>query len=343
MLRLPEFDFQSPATIEEACKILADQGAGAMLVAGGTDIYPKMKRRQFLPKTLIGLSQFTELKGIQGDASTGVVLGAGVSLSEVSSNSIMTESYPGLAKAAGVVSTPILRNMGTIGGNICLDTRCNYYDQTQPWRESIGWCMKAPNEAGWPVINDEKSENSGIPCRVAPGSPRCWAVSSTDCAPMLIALGAKLKLVGSSGERVIPIGEFYNDDGMFYLNKGHDELLTEVILPQADGIKSTYWKLRRRESFDFPVLGVAVAVKQAADDTIEDAKIVIGGIGSKPFEMAEAQQLLIGNKPTPELIESSAEAVFNPARPLDNTDFHLFHRKRMAPIYVKRALNEILL
>lgn len=343
MLRLPKFEFQAPETIEEACKILADQGPHAMLVAGGTDIYPKMKRRQFLPKTLVSLSRFDELKSIRGDASSGLIIGAGVSLTGVSRNPEISTHYAGLAKAAGAVSTPILRNMGTIGGNICLDTRCNYYDQTQPWRESIGWCMKAPGADGWPILKSNHEEGRGIPCRVAPGSPRCWAVSSTDCAPMLIALDAKLKLVGSSGERTIPISEFYNDDGMFYLNKEHDEVLTDIQLPMADGIKSTYRKLRRRQSFDFPVLGVAVTIKQASDGTVDNAKIVIGGIGSKPFEMEEAQQVLLGQKPSEDVIEASAEAVFNPARPLDNTDFHLFHRKRMAPIYVKRALKELLL
>lgn len=312
-----------------------------MIVAGGTDIYPKMKRRQFLPKTLIGLRQFNDLHAISGSAKSGLTLGASATLTEVSFQSVVQKSYAGLAKATGAVSTPILRNMGTIGGNLCLDTRCNYYDQTHHWRQAIGWCMKAPNDKGWPVVQNSKLNKSGVPCRVAPGSSRCWAVSSTDSAPMLIALGAKIRLVGSKGERVISVKDLYNDDGMFYLNKAHDEIVTEIQLPPSDGIKSTYWKLRRRESFDFPVLGVAVALKQAKDGTVEHAKVILGGIGSCPFEMEEAQRILIGKRLTEEQIEVAAQSVFNPARPLDNTDFHLFYRKRMAPVYVKRALTEL--
>ena len=342
MQRLPKFKYLTPSSISDVAKILADEGRNAMIVAGGTDIYPKMKRKQFQPNTLIGLRQFPELKQIQGDANSGLVLGASSSLTAVSSHHEILENYTGLAEATGSVSTPILRNMGTIGGNICLDTRCNYYDQTHHWREAIGWCMKAPSDKGWPVIGEESDNTTGIPCRVAPGSPRCWAVSSTDSAPMLIALGAKVKLVGSQGEREITVKDFYRDDGMFYLRKQHDEVVTEISLPAANGIKSTYWKLRRRESFDFPVLGVAVALKQAGDGTIEHLKIVLGGVGSSPAEMTEAQDLLIGQKPTEELIEAVAEAVFKPARPLDNTDYHLFYRKRMTPIYVTRAINALI-
>jgi len=342
MLRLPKFKYVAPDSLQEVSRILAAEGKDAMIVAGGTDIYPKMKRRQFVPKTLLGLRQFPELSEIRGDASSGLVIGASASLTAVSDHPAIFESYQGLSKATGAVSTPILRNMGTLGGNLCLDTRCNYYDQTHHWREGIGWCMKAPSEKGWPVIGEVSDNSTGIPCRVAPGSPRCWAVSSTDSAPMLMALGAKVRMTGASGEREISVGELYRDDGMFYLSKSHDEVLTEIALPAADGIKSTYWKLRRRESFDFPVLGVAVALKQSGDGTIEHAKIVIGGVGSRPFEMTEAENLLIGQKPVDEVLEAVGDAVFKPARPLDNTDYHLFYRKRMAPVYVKRAIRELI-
>ena len=341
MLRLPTFQYLAPKSLKDVCKILADQGPNAMLVAGGTDVYPKMKRRQYLPKVLIGLRHFKRLNKILGSSKSGLVLGASTTLTEISSHSVIQKKYAGLSKAMGAISTPILRNMGTIGGNLCLDTRCNYYDQTHHWRQAIGWCMKAPSDKGWPVGKDSKLNKTGVPCRVAPGSSRCWAVSSTDSAPMLIALEAQVKLLGSNGERVVPVKELYNDDGMFFLNKSHDEIVTEIHLPPADDIKSTYWKLRRRESFDFPVLGVAVALKQAQDGTVERAKIVLGGIGSCPFEMTEAQDILVGQRLSGDLIERAAQAVFNPARPLDNTDFHLFYRKRMAPVYLKRALTEL--
>ncbi len=341
MLRLPKFEYLAPKTLSEATKMLADHGPDAMAVAGGTDVYPKMKRRQFLPKLLIGLRHLNELKGVQGNAHSGLVIKAGTSLTEVSNHPIVRESYPGLATATGVISTPILRNMGTIGGNLCLDTRCNYYDQTHHWRVAIGWCMKAPGPKGWAIAPERAPEKGDIPCRVAPGGPRCWAVSSTDSAPMFIALDAKVKLMSRAGERLIPVRELYRDNGMFYLNKRHEELLTEIHLPPASGVKSTYWKLRRRGSFDFPVLGVAVTLRQAPDGRVERAKIVLGGVGSHPMEMPQAAQLLMGQKITPDVLDAVAQAVFQPARPLDNTDYHLFYRKRMAAVYVKRALTEL--
>ena len=254
----------------------------------------------------------------------------------------MQEHYPGLARATGVISTPILRNMGTIGGNLCLDTRCNYYDQTLHWREALGWCKKAPGPQGWPLVPERAPEKNDVPCRVAPGSPRCWAVSSTDSAPMFLALGAQVKLQSRGEERVIPVKELYRDDGMFYLNKAPDELVTEIHLPPADGVRSTYWKLRRRGAFDFPALGVAIALKQSGDGVVEHCRIVLGGVGSSPQEMADAQKLLEGERPTLELLDEVAQAVYRPTRPLDNTDYHLFYRKRMAAVYVQRALQELL-
>jgi len=341
MLRLPAFEYRRPKTLEEALKVLRDYGPDALPVAGGTDLFPKMKRRQFRPKVLVSLRRIPELKGLSGDARSGLLIKAGATLTEVSAHPAIREHYPGLARAAGVISTPILRNMGTIGGNLCLDTRCNYYDQTLHWREALGWCKKAPGPQGWPLV-PERVPDKGVPCRVAPGSPRCWAVSSTDGAPMLIALDARVKLISKGGERVIPVKDLYRDDGMFYLNKAPDELVTEIHLPPADGMKSTYRKLRRRGAFDFPVLGVAVALKQRGDGVVERCRIVLGGVGSSPREMTDAQKLLEGERVTPELLDQVAEAVAKPARPLDNTDYHLFYRKRMAAVYVKRALQELL-
>ena len=340
MLRLPPFKYYAPKTVGQAVKMLSDYGPEAMLVAGGTDVFPKMKRRQFLPKYLIGLRGIKKLSGINGSKNKGFVIKAGTTLNEITSHSVIQKAYPGLAEAVGMISTPILRNMGTIGGNLCLDTRCNYYDQTYHWRQSVGWCLKAPGPQGV-ILDPAASQDHDVPCRVAPASPRCWAVASADTPPMLIALGAQVRLVSARGERVIAVKELYRDDGLRYLTKAPDEIVTEIIIPPANGLKTTYWKLRRREAFDFPVLGVAVALKQEKDSTVTDAKIVLTGVGSCPVEMEQAEKILISQKPTPEVIEAAAQAVFGPARPLDNTDFHLYYRKRMALIYVKRALMEL--
>jgi 4-hydroxybenzoyl-CoA reductase subunit beta len=309
--------------VAEAVAMLAECGPEAMIVAGGTDLYPNMKRRQFEPKTLVGLRSIAALNRIEGSAEAGLTIGAGMTLTQVSRHPVIAGAYPALAYAAGVVSTAQLRNMGTLGGNLCVDTRCNYYNQTYHWRKSIGFCMK----------------KDGDICLVAPGSPRCWAVSSSDTAPTMIALGASVRLVGPQGERVIPAQALYRDDGMVYLAKQPHEILAEIRLPPADGLRMAYVKLRRRGAFDFPILGVAVALRIAEDGTCADARIVLGAVESFPVEAQQAASLLIGQKLTREVIEAAAQAA-RPARPLDNTDMSLSYRKKMVPVYVARALRQ---
>jgi 4-hydroxybenzoyl-CoA reductase subunit beta len=323
MLRLPPFDYFAPGTIDEAVELLAKHGQEAMPVAGGTDVYPGMKRRIFEPKKLIGLRAIAALKKFEANGV--VTLGTGLTLTELSRHPIITERYPALAVAAGEVSTPQLRNMGTIGGNLCVDTRCNYYNQTEPWRAAISYCMK----------------KDGTTCWVAPGSPRCWAVSSSDTAPVMIALGALVRLVGPTGERHLPVQALYHDDGMQYMTKAPNELLTEITLPDATGVRMTYKKLRMRGSFDFPILGVAVALRLAEDGACTGANIVLGAVASYPLKAAEAEELLIGQKLNPELIEEAAKLAFKPAKPLDNTDMGHPYRKQMVRVYVARALREV--
>jgi 4-hydroxybenzoyl-CoA reductase subunit beta len=325
MLRLPPFTYLAARTVEDAVRRIVEAGAEGMLVAGGTDLYPNMKRRQFEPKVLVGLRAIRDLAQVSGDRRAGMAVGAGVSLAGLAAHPEIRGGYRALALAAGSVSTPPLRNMGTLGGNLCLDTRCNYYNQTYHWRKSIGFCMK----------------KDGDICLVAPGSARCWAISSTDAAPAAIALGAELKLVGPQGERRIPAAALYRDDGMNYLAKAPDEILTDVVLPPAEGWRSTYWKLRRRGSFDFPVLGVAVAFRLDSYGVLEDVRIVLGAVASHPVVAADAAALLKGQRPDPELISRAAQAAFQPAKPLDNADLTIGYRKRMARVYVERALREV--
>lgn len=324
MLRLPPFDYLAPHTLAEAVAMLAERGPEAMIVAGGTDLYPNMKRRQFEPKTLVGLRSIAGLRRIDGSAEAGVTIGAGMTLTHVSRHPVIAGAYPALAYAAGAVSTAQLRNMGTIGGNLCVDTRCNYYNQTYHWRKSIGFCMK----------------KDGDICLVAPGSSRCWAVSSSDTAPVMVAIGASVRLAGPQGERVIPARALYRDDGMVYLAKQPDEILAEILLPPADGLRTAYVKLRRRGAFDFPILGVAAALKLAEDGRCTDARIVLGAVESYPLETRHAASLLIGQKLTAEVIDAAAQAAARPARPLDNTDMSLSYRKKMVPVYVSRALKQ---
>jgi 4-hydroxybenzoyl-CoA reductase subunit beta len=250
-----------------------------------------------------------------------------VTLSELAAHPEIAGGYRALALAAGAVSTPPLRNMGTLGGNLCLDTRCNYYDQTYEWRKAIDFCMK----------------KDGHICWVAPSSPRCWAVTSSDLAPVMVALGAEYLLAGPAGERVVPAARFYNNDGINYLTKQPDEVLVEVRLPPpaAPGVwDAVYHKLRRRGSFDFPVLGVAAWVRWDGE-SVADARVVLGGVASWPQEIPEAATALRGSTLAPEAIATAADAAFRPAKPMDNTDFDLSWRKQMTRVYVTRALAEL--
>ena len=324
MIRLPAFTYLAPRTLEQAVRAVADAGPDAMLVAGGTDLYPNMKRRQFEPRTLVGLRAVGELRGVRGTARQGVRIGACTTLTAVATHPELAGAYGGLATAAGLVSSPQLRNMGTLGGNVCVDTRCNYYNQSYEWRQAIGFCMK----------------RDGDICLVAPGSPRCWAVSSSDTAPVLWSLGAHVRLVGPGGERTVPIAALYQDDGIRYLSKGADEILTELVLPPAEGWRSAYLKLRRRGSFDFPILGVAAAVRLEGD-VVREARIVLGAVASLPREAPRAAAMLLGRRLTGEVIEAAADAAAGPARPLDNTDLTHPYRKKVARVFVARALARV--
>lgn len=326
MMRLPRFRFVAPKSVAEAAKILAGEGPRAMPVSGGTDLYPNMKRLHQTPKTVVALSHLAELKGTTGTPKKkGLIIKAGETLTDVCESPLVKRAYPALAHAVASISTPLLRNMGTLGGNICLDTRCNYYDQSYQWRKSIDFCMKKDGDICW----------------VAPGSSRCWAVQSSDSVPLLVAIRARLKLVGPRGARVIEAKDFFRDDGIRYLTKKPHEILTEIRLPATSGWKASYQKLRRRGAFDFPVLGVGACAWFGKSGVVTDARIIFGGIASYPKPADEAAKFLIGKKLTEETIKQAAALAYNPARPLDNTDFTMHWRKLMARVYTERALREV--
>jgi len=323
MLRLPPFRYEAPRRAQEAARILADHGPEAMPVAGGTDLYPNMKRRQFTPKVLVGLRHVAEARGVH--VNGGLDVGALATLSEVAASPAVNARWPAVARSAGLVSSPPLRNAGTMGGNLCVDTRCNYYNQSEFWRASIGYCMK----------------KDGDVCLVAPGSDKCWALSSSDTAPVMIALGAEVTLVGPRGERRVAVGDLYGPDGIAYLAKRPEEVLTRIHVPDRDGWATTYRKVRRRGSIDFPVLGVAVAVRFGSGRAVEEARIVLGAVHTAPVVAAAAGEFLRGRTLDPETIEMAAGIAYKPARPLDNADLSYAWRKRMVRIEVARALREV--
>jgi len=325
MMRLPKFEYRVAKKIGDAVKMMADAGGDGMFVAGGTDLYPNMKRRQQTPGTVISVTRIRDLHEIKGDGQTGMVIGASVTLTELCNHPIINRDYPVVADAARLISTPILRNMGTLGGNLLLDTRCNYYDQNYEWRRGINFCMKKDGDICW----------------VAPSSPKCWAVQSSDLAPVMVALGAKLRLVSSVTDRLVDAAGLYNNDGINYLHKMPGELATEIHLPPMNGKRAVYKKLRRRGAFDFPVLGVAAALDVDGDGTIKDARLILGGVAPAPLAVEEATAHLIGKPLDRETIAAAAEAAYLKARPLDNTDFVMGWRKQMARPFVIRALEEL--
>jgi 4-hydroxybenzoyl-CoA reductase subunit beta len=313
MMRLPWFEHRAPKSVQEAARILAGEGPNAMLIAGGTDLLPNMKRRQMAPKILVSLRHVPELKRSRS------VLGAGITLTEIVQK---TELPLGLRQAAHQVATVHLRNMGTIGGNLCLDTRCNYYNQNYEWRKAIDFCLKKDGDICW----------------VATASKRCVAASSTDCAPALMALGAQVTLASEKGERTVSLEDLYNNDGIDYLRRRPDEILTEIRIPS--GFKSTYWKLRRRGAFDFPVLGVGAAVKMNKD-IVEEARIALGAVASRPFLVDKANAFLKGKQLTDEVIAEASRLVASRAKPMDNADLDLYWRKDVTAAFAAYALREL--
>jgi len=324
MMRLPVFAFRAPKSAEEAVRILDGEGGSAMPLAGGTDLLPNMKRRQQVPQTLVSLRNVQELHETQLSDS-GSRLGACLTLSEIAADTRFRNGLTALVQAASCVATPQIRNVATLGGNLCLDTRCNYYDQNYEWRKSIGFCLKKDGDTCW----------------VAPGSSKCMAVSSTDTAPALIALGARIRLMSRAGEREVPLAELYENDGIHYIRRRPEELLTEVLLGSTHGWKSAYWKLRRRGSFDFPVLSVAAAARMSQAGIVEEARLVIGSAACRPLVASEASKFLAGRALTQEAIAEAASLASRIAKPLDNTDFDMTWRKRVTAEFVTNALREL--
>ena len=323
MLRLPRLRYLRPRSIEEASEMAAST-PGSTFIAGGTDIVPNLKRRQFDVSALISLNGVRGTALIEGGREYGLTLGAGATLDELAQHPALVGAYRALAQACALVSTPQVRCMGTLGGNLLVDPRCNYYNQTYSWRKAVGFCMK----------------KDGDICLVARSSPRCWAVSSSDSAPVAVALNAEVTLHGVDGTRRVAAAELYKDDGIDYTNKRRDEIITFVHLPASNGkLTSAYWKLRRRPSFDFPILGVAIGLAWE-DGLVRGARGALGAVGSHPVEITTHLEPLRGQRPDDNLIAQVADAADKPSRPLDNTDLNHYWRKRMTKVYIERALRE---
>jgi 4-hydroxybenzoyl-CoA reductase subunit beta len=324
VLRLPRFDLVSASSAQQASALLRDSET-AMILAGGTDLFPKMKRRQQQPGLLVSLGKIRELYGVAtGDDE--VRIGAMATLTSLAdSTHLARPEYRALREAAASISTPQLRNAGTLGGNLCLDTRCNWYDQSLFWRQAAGFCMKT---------------HANVVCRVATSSPRCLATASADTVPALLALGATVDITGPDGSRTVGIDEMYREDGIHYLTISRNDVVTAIRVPRRPGWTSTYVKLRDRQAFDFPIAGIALAVK-LVKGVVEDARVAVTGLGSRASLVAPAADALRGRPLDDESIPTAAAATQRASRPMDNTAGTIAARRIAAKVLTERALKSL--
>lgn len=325
-MRLPKFDYLKPRTVDEACSLLSEHKGEANVIAGSTALLTYIKHRLLTPKYVIGLKGIPGLDYINYDGKGGLKIGALTTLHALNTSPLIRERYHILSQAAAQVGVPPLRYMGTLGGNLCLDTRCLYYNQSYSWRRVRPLCFKAGGEL----------------CHVVRGGERCYAVYQGDLAPALIGLGAKVRLVRTSGERIIPLNEFFTGRGESPNILEPDEILTEVqIPPPPEQSCGAYHKLRIRRAMDFPLAGVAVVL--AMDGKIcREAKIILNAVSSAPFEVREAEEMLRGKRIGDGVIEEVAEEIFKRARPVANLSIDADYRRKMVRVLFKRAVKQAL-
>jgi 4-hydroxybenzoyl-CoA reductase subunit beta len=333
-MSLPRFDYQAPQTIDEAVLLLSKAKKDAKVIAGGTDLVVAMKQKRITPAVVVNIKGIKGLEYIK-NGKGGLRIGALTPLSSIEESELIKEKFPALAKAAGAVGAPQHRNAGTIGGNICLNTRCWYYNQSPFFRKCRPVCYK---------FGSDKDKCQLFPTREGKANV-CYSVFSGDTAPALIALGAKIKIKGPQGERTIPLTELYTGDGKRPVALGPADIVTEVTIPAPPkNSSSAYMKYRIREAIDFPLLGVAVNIAlDAKGGACTKASVVLGAVASRPVEVTEAEKILKGKKITDDLIEEVSEAAFKTAKPLANLlECSPQYRKRLAKIFTKRAILEAL-
>jgi len=325
MLRLPPFEYHRPASLREALNLLGEHAGDVMPIAGGTDLVPNMKHRLFTPGHLVALSGISELKGITKTDGE-ITIGAGESLTSVATHPLVRLGLPALADAAAHVAGPQLRNMATLGGNLCLDTRCTYYNQTEFWRASLGYCLKKDGEV----------------CHVTRVGKKCVAAHSADTPPVLMTLEAVADLEGPDGARTVPVRDFFVADGILNTRRNPDELVLRIRIPVlGDNTTTAYRKLRQRKAIDFPLLTVAVAAEMDPDRCVRWIKGVVTGLGARPRELSGWQELAEGRTLDVELMDELAQRAHAQCRPLENMIVDPDWRREMVPVQVRRALADL--
>lgn len=322
MLRLQPFELLFPKDLSEAASLLSVHKSDYMICAGGTDLLPNMKHELHEPSVVIHLAHVGELSGISEDEAS-VSIGAMTTLQTLESSKVIQEHFPSLADAARHVASPQIRNMGTIGGNICLDTRCLFYNQSHFWREAIGFCLK----------------KCGDTCHVTKTGKKCVAASSNDTATALISLGASVETLSSEGRRTISMSEFYvaNGEKNNCLNPG--EMVVKIQIPKsARDVKrfQGFSKLRNRNAIDFPMLSIAVCIDVKGDHIIEEARLTVNALAAKPKPIQT--KWLIGKKLDSEVAKEAGAFAQARCIPLINICDDPVWRKEMVAVYVERAI-----
>lgn len=323
-MRLPKFKYLEARTIQEVCDALREYGEKARVMGGGTDLLVSMKQRLVTPSVVVGLRKLPGMGTISCDPIKGLEIGALTTIFDIERSSLVRRDYPMLAEAAREVASPHLRRMGTIGGNLCLDSRCLYYNQSHLWRRSLSLCFKQGGEL----------------CNAARGADHCYAVYSGDLPPPLMAMEAKIRLTDGERERVIPVENLFSGDGKRPIAIGTQEIVTNVIFPPIRHGSGKFLKYRVRGSIDFPLVNVAVFIRKAQNGRCENAKIIVGGVDSAPLRMKEAEEILQGEKLCENLLERAAEACREKVRPVNNTGGSPAYRRRMVHLLIKEALRK---
>ncbi len=325
MLRLHPYTYHRAATVDEAIALLAEHAGDVMPIAGGTDLVPNMKHRLFTPSHLVALRSVDELRGVE-DEGDAIRIGACVTLDALAHHPVIIGRFASLAAAAAAISGPQLRRMGTIGGNVCLDTRCTYYNQTYFWRKALGFCLKKDGDA----------------CHVVRGGTRCVAAHSADTPPVLMTVGASLEIAGPSGRRRVSIDDFFTSDGIWNRRMERNELLVAVRIPYPDpATRLVFQKMRARNAIDFPILNLAVAARLDDRGRVSAIEMVASAMGSYPRRIGKIAETAVGNPLTANVVEMIAQQAFRQCKPLDNIIDDTEWRRAMVPVLVRRALSEI--
>jgi 4-hydroxybenzoyl-CoA reductase subunit beta len=321
-LSLPEFKLLRPRTTEEAIALLAQHAGNIRILAGGTDLLPSMQQKLFEPPYVLDIRRIAELRGIRPQPDGGVEIGALTPLTEIEHSDTLRRHHPVLPEAAKTVASPVLRNMGTIGGNICLDTRCLWYNQSLQWRKSCAFCIK----------------KDGDLCHVAPGGTRCWAVFSGDTPAALLCLDVEIEIASASGVRHGRLEDFYTGVGDDYRRLRPDELVTRIFLPASSaGYRGAYRKLRVRGSIDYPLAGVAVVLKRS-NGHIEDARVGLTAVNPAPVLVKGTAELLAGKRMTEEWAEAAGVLAAQAAKPLTTSALTPEYRRDMIRVFTKHAV-----